>query len=112
MAIPKKKLEKDIQREICEELDKKGYLFWRSNNIPVFGKNNGGKMTFRAMPKYTPKGLPDIMLVFKGQFFALEVKRPGEKLRPDQAKYRDSLEKHGGIYYTIHDKAELPILGF
>ncbi len=97
----KPKLEKDIQREICEWLQEKGYFFWRSNNIPVFGMNNGGRRTFRTLPKFTPRGLPDIICIFNGHFIAFEVKRPGCKLRPEQVDFRENCINNGGLYYCV-----------
>ncbi len=97
-----KKLEKDIQREICEWLQLQGYFFWRSNNVPVFGMNNGGKRTFRALPKFTPRGLPDIMVIVAGgRFLALEVKRPGQALRPEQAEFGMKCEMNGAHYKKV-----------
>ncbi len=94
-------LEKDIQREICEWLNDEGYFFWRSNNIPVFGQSNDGKRRFRSLPKFTPRGLPDIMVISRGKFIAIEVKRPGAFLRPEQAEFGTRLIKNGGNYYTV-----------
>lgn len=99
-------LEKQIQKDICEYLDHSGYFFWRQNNIPVFGRNNGGSMTFRSMPKYTPKGIPDIIVIHDGHFIGLEVKRKGAKLRIEQEIFRDSIEKNGGDYYVVHSVEE------
>ncbi len=99
--------EKDIQRTICEWLDLNKYLFWRQNNVPIFGKNNGGNFVHRSMPKYTPKGLPDIMCIVKGEFIGIEVKRPKMKLRPEQAEFGAKLSLHGGKYYTVHSLEEL-----
>jgi hypothetical protein len=93
-------LEKDIQRQICEWLQLKKYFFWRANNIPVFGKNNAGARTFRSLPKFTPRGLPDIMLINKGKFVAIEVKRPGAKLRPEQAEFGMKCVSNGVSYIT------------
>lgn len=106
----KKKLEKDIQREVCEWLDKNGYMFWRSNNIPVYGMNNGGKMTFRKLPKYTPRGIPDIMVVFEGRFIGIEVKRSGAKLRPEQITFKEKMEANGGYYAVVTSVEELDLL--
>lgn len=94
-------LEKDIQREICEWLHGRGILFWRSNNIPVFGMNNGGKRTFRSLPKYTPRGLPDIICIVNGNFIALEVKRPSGKLSPEQAEFGVRVVSNGGFYHVV-----------
>lgn len=94
-------LEKVIQNEICEWLKKNDYFFWRSNNIPVFGRNNAGRKQFRSLPKYTPRGLPDIILIVQGKFIALEVKRPGGKLRPEQAEFGHKCALNGAIYQMV-----------
>lgn len=100
-------LESEVLRECCEYLDKMGYFFWRSNNIPVFAKNNAGNMTFRSLPKYTPRGLPDIMCVSQGDFIAIECKRLGAELREEQKEFRNNLNAHGGIYIVVHSLSEL-----
>jgi hypothetical protein len=102
-------LESDILREVCEYLTDEGYLFWRCNNIPVFGLNNAGKMTFRSLPKYTPRGLPDIIIVHKGYIIAVEIKRKGAKLRVEQESFKNSLHAHGGIYLVIHSQSEMDL---
>lgn len=95
-------LEKDIQRAICEYLAIKGIFFWRSNNIPVFSRNNGGRMAFRSLPKFTPRGIPDIICLHEGKFIGLEVKRPEAKLRPEQAEFGTKMVINGGFYYVVH----------
>lgn len=101
-------LEKDIQNAVCEFLQAKGYFFWRSNNIPVFGRNNAGKMTFRSMGKYTPRGVPDILVVHKGKFIGLEIKRDKQsKLSEYQEIFRDNMAKNGAYYYTIYSIDDL-----
>lgn len=107
VPIKKLPLEKDIQRECCEWLDKEGFFFWRSNNIPVFGQNNGGNRTFRSMGKYSPKGIPDIILIYNGKFIALEIKRPKAKLRPDQEVFQARCADNGAKYFVIHSLDEL-----
>jgi hypothetical protein len=95
----KKKLEKDIQREICDYLHEQGYFFWRQNNTPIFDRKFGG---FRAMTKYTPKGLPDILILKNGKFIGLEVKVPDYwKFTDDQINMRENFHSHGGYYYLV-----------
>ena len=101
MATIKKKLEKDIQREICEYLTERKLFFWRQNNIPVFGRNNAGVMTFRSMSKYTPKGLPDIMILRDGFFIGLEVKRPEGKLSEEQIEIQRQFINNGAMYHKV-----------
>lgn len=96
----KKILEKDIQREICEFLESKNLFFWRQNTIPVFSRNNAGKMAFRSMGKYAKKGLPDIMIIRDGFFIGIEVKRPEGKLNADQEVIASEFIKNGALYFV------------
>lgn len=95
-------LEKITQRAICDYLALKNFFFWRANNIPVYGQSNDGKRRFRALPKYTPRGLPDIIVLYKGKFIAIEVKREGMKLRPEQGEFGCKCSINGGFYYVAH----------
>ena len=95
--LPKKKLEKDIQREICDWLASLGFFFWRQNTIPVFEKGH-----FRALPKYTPRGLPDILILSEGKFVGLEVKVPDYwKYTADQKAIKEKFIAHGGYYKLV-----------
>lgn len=104
--------ESQIQRAVCELLKSRGLFFWRNNNFPVPG---------RAMPKFTPKGLPDIMIVNGGQFIAFEVKRKkgdeserepnGRRVRagmlsPFQAEWAAGCSLAGGRYFTVRSLDE------
>lgn len=101
-------LESVIQREVCDYLASRGYFFWRSNNVPVFALSNDGVRRFRSLPKYTPKGLPDIILVrHDGILVGIEIKRPGEKLKPDQAQFALKLIKDNARYHCVHSLEEL-----
>jgi len=102
-----KALESVIQRDICDWLEQGGYFFWRSNNVPVFAMSNDGVRRFRSLPKHTPRGLPDIIVIQAGKFIALEVKRPGAKLRPEQADFGLRAIKAGGSYHVVHSVDEL-----
>lgn len=113
MENKKEPLEKEIQNSICEYLEARKFMFWRSNNVPVFAKNNGGKYQYRSLPKYTPRGLPDIMVIVDGKFIAIEVKRKGAKLRPEQAMFGMKLQQHNAIYIVancIEDLLNIPEL--
>ncbi len=93
-----KVLEKDIQRLICDWLATQPHiLFWRTNNIPVFDKGR-----FRALPKYTPRGLPDILCFVNGKLHALEVKVPHYwKYTDDQILMKEKIENNGGVYKLV-----------
>ncbi len=102
----RKVLEKDIQRSICDWLFTEGYFFWRQNTVPVFHKGE-----FRALPKYTPRGLPDIMIISFGKFIGLEVKRPGERGgNPKSVEAQEIMAQkiisNGGFYKVVHSLQE------
>jgi hypothetical protein len=85
----------------------KKYFFYRSNNIPVYSRNNAGYMAFRKLPKFTPRGIPDIVIVREGKYIGVECKRPGAALRPEQADFGTNLVLNGGFYYVVHSLEEL-----
>lgn len=103
-----KKLESHVQREICDWLFLHEFFFWRQNTIPVFEHGH-----FRALPKYTPRGLPDIMVLHGGRFIGLEVKNvrkghPGyTNLSEYQKDMREKILLNGGAYHMVTSLAEV-----
>jgi hypothetical protein len=88
--------ESDIQAAICDYLALKRYLFSRTNNEPIYDRS---KAAFRALPKYTRRGWPDITVVGKGgQFIGIEVKSDTGRLSPEQQRLGEEIEKNGGRY--------------
>lgn len=94
-------LERDITSSICDFLELKKIFFWRSNNIPATARDRQGKMVFRRLPKYTPRGIPDIICIKNGRFIGLEVKRENMKLRPEQAEFGIKCDLNGAIYRVV-----------
>ena len=47
-----------------------------------------------------PKGIADILGVYKGRFLAIEVKRPGLKPTADQQAFIDNVNEAGGIGFV------------
>ncbi len=112
MGKPPPPLERVIQIEICNWLAWNRYFFWRSNNLPALGRpDKNGQMRFRALPKYTPKGLPDIIILHNGDFLGLEVKRPGGVMRVEQEEFGKNIQKSGGYYAVVRhlDEAILKV---
>lgn len=87
--------ESEIQAAICDYLALKGYLFSRTNNSPIYDTTRGA---FRALPKYTRRGWPDICLIQNGQFIGIEVKAEKGRLSEDQKALGEEIEKNGGRY--------------
>lgn len=109
--------ESDIQNTICEYLALRQRCFFRLNNIPAFNRGGDGGFTMRRLPKYTPRGLPDIVVVAGGQFIALEVKKPANKgssktyQSPDQKIFQALVEKHGGKYHVVRSLEDVQAIG-
>lgn len=100
--------ESDIVTAICDYLAYRGHFFWRSNNVPVYDRTRG---TYRALPKHTMKGLPDITVVKDGRYIGIEVKTKKGILSEDQAELDRQLIKHGAQYHVVHSIDEVVALG-
>lgn len=107
----KKVSEIEIQSSICEYLSIKRRFFFRLNNIPSFNKGANGSITMRRLPKYTPRGLPDIIVVAGGAFIALEVKSAIGKQSPDQKIIQQDIERHSGRYYVVRSVEDVIKIG-
>lgn len=79
------KLEQDIQRDILKFLEKKGILAIKHNNIGIYAR----------------AGVPDILCCSNGgKFIGIEVKRPGQKPKPIQKAFLDTINSLGGIAFS------------
>lgn len=97
--MTKQPLEKDIQSAICQYLfDIKHYFGWRQNNTPIY---DATRKTFRAMPKYSLKGVADIIVIKNGTAIFLEVKRPKGKQSDEQVDFENMAKKNGAQYYVV-----------
>ena len=52
-------------------------------------------------------GVPDIVGCLDGKFFALEVKRPGGKIRPVQEIIIGQIRKAGGLADIVYNKEQV-----
>lgn len=86
--------ESDIQRAILDFLQAKKILAWRCNMGAVLVSRDS-KIRFSKNPN---KGIPDIGGVLQGgRYFAIEVKRPGGRLSPEQKGWIERLSAQGVI---------------
>jgi VRR-NUC domain len=89
-----KESESSIQSAICDYLALRKHLFWRANNVPVYMPD---RQAFRAMPKHSLKGTPDIIVIQNG-FIGIEVKAKNGKLSPEQKEFERRCVENGGEY--------------
>ena len=65
----------------------------------------------RRLPKYTPKGLPDIIVIAGGLFFGLEVKKSDGRQSPDQKAFEKWVKDHGGRYHVVRSVEDVKAIG-
>lgn len=106
-----KEKESDIQNTICEYLEMRRRCFWRQNNIPAFDRKEGGGFSMRRLPKYTPKGLPDINVIAGGQYIGLEVKTSIGKQSKEQKEFELLVKSHGGRYHVVRSVEDVQAIG-
>jgi len=100
--------ESDIQRAVCDYLALRKHFFSRINNTPIYDPT---RKTFRAMPKYTLKGFPDIIVFWKGFPVCLEIKGKSGKQSPEQKEFQERCEKQGIEYWVIRDVLQVKEIG-
>jgi hypothetical protein len=98
----------ELVRALCDYLALKQHFFWRSNNVPVFDKARG---VFRALPKYTMKGLPDIIVIKGGRFIGIEAKAGSGRMSPDQHEFARRVMIAGADYHVVRSLDDLIKLG-
>lgn len=79
----KKQVEQHIQTSIMRYIKSVGGLPIKQNQIGI----------------YAQAGVPDIIACIKGRFVAIEVKKPGEKPKPIQEAFLDSITRKGGVAF-------------
>ncbi len=67
---------------------------YRVNNVGVW---DAAKQIHRK--GNTEKGLPDVVMIYKGRFVGIEVKAGRDKMSEDQEKRRFEIERAGGVYF-------------
>lgn len=100
--------ETDIQRAICDYLALRRHFFWRNNNTPIFDTK---RQIFRAMPKYTLKGRPDIEVIKDGWYIALEVKNGKGKQSDAQKEFEKGCVDAGGEYHVVRSIDDVKEIG-
>lgn len=89
-----------LMRKIMVALSKAGHFVMRTN-AGVFYNTNGDRVRI-GFP-----GLSDLVgCTSEGQFFAIEVKLPGEYPRPDQEKFLTAMRNTGAIAGCAHSIEE------
>lgn len=102
MPQPKKPTEHEIQTDIMDWLDAKGYFFWRNNS----GAVKRGKRYIR----FGAKGSPDIFVIRNGKIWGIEVKDHRGKLSGEQAEFLTAMQDNGGGYIIARSLEEVTLV--
>ena len=92
--------EKEIQNTIIEWLNAKRIFCYRQNS---------GSFIDKAKHYYkfaSIDGLPDIVVIVRGRYIGLEVKRKGGKQRDSQIETERAIKNAGGNYFTVYSLEE------
>ena len=100
--------EGEIVNAICEYLTLKRRFFYRNNNTPIYDPT---RKLFRAMPKYTMKGIADIIVVKDGRYIGLEAKTDKGVLSEHQHEFSRNLMLAGGDYHVVRSVDDVIALG-
>lgn len=93
--------ENDVLQAICEYLWYNKIFFYRNNNTATF--QGGDNPRYRRMPKFSMKGVSDIVGIYKGKPLYIEVKRPKPfKTYPskEQKEFIKQVKEEGGIAFV------------
>jgi len=101
--------ETEIQNSILQYLSRRTDVWcWRNNNTPTYDPI---RKCFRKMPKWTPKGVPDIVGIHHtGRAVFMEVKTKTGKISKDQAAFLEKAKALGaiaGVVRSVEDAADL-----
>ena len=101
--------ETEIQNSILSYIERRSDVWaWRNNNTPTYDPI---RKCFRKMPKWTPKGVPDIIGIHKsGRIILLEVKTPTGKVSKDQKAFLDRARALGAITAVVRSPEDTEIV--
>ena len=88
--------ESDVLQAICEYLWYNKIFFYRNNNTATYDAKRG---QYRAMPKWSMKGVSDIVGIYQGKPLYIEVKKPGGYPTKEQKEFMKQVNEQGGIAF-------------
>jgi hypothetical protein len=90
--------EKLIENQILFLLFKKGIFSWKTQSVGIFDPIK--KIYRRSNNKFHIKGVSDILGILPtGKFLAIEVKSKTGRASPEQIKFINTINDHGGLAF-------------
>jgi hypothetical protein len=97
-------LEREIQKAVCDYLTYRRHFWWR-NNTGAFETKKGSFVRFGT------KGSPDIILVYQGRPYFLEVKRKSGIMSLEQESFSLAARAAGALYHVVRSVDDVQRLG-
>ena len=92
--------ETDLVRACLQLLAVRGIVAWRNNSGVI---RRGTHVYWAGL-----KGSSDLIgLLRDGRFLAVECKRPGNRLTPEQRVFQRSITESGGVAWTVYSAEQL-----
>jgi hypothetical protein len=79
-------------------------FWWRNNSFAGYIQRANGSKGYIQNNK---PGLPDLCVIYKGQFYGLEVKTPTGKMSPNQKEAEARITAAGGQYRVVRDVSDI-----
>jgi len=86
----------ELTKCIIKWLEMNGHFAGRVNTTGTYSKKLN-----KFIHSGSRKGMADVTAVVNGRHVSIEIKIGRDKLRPEQLKVKDEVEKAGGIYLVV-----------
>lgn len=103
---PTPRTEADIQTSIINALTRNKVGVLRINTIKAKTQTGAQVFSYMCYAGQIDTGLSDLVAVSEGRAWFLEVKRPGQKPRPNQMRFQAWCEWYGMTYSVVTSAEE------
>lgn len=90
-----KQSENNVVHAICQYLEYRPHFFWRQNSVGVY---DSARQTFRSLPKYAIRGVPDILVLAFHTIVFVECKTDKGVQSQAQKDFQMEVESRGYTY--------------
>lgn len=96
--------ENKVQREVCEELTRRGWFAFRLQSAGIFDQARG---VYRMPQPFQINGVPDVCAIKAGRVLWIECKTDVGVQSAAQKLFEKAIRSKGGEYFLIRSKEDL-----
>lgn len=100
--------ENNVVSAVCDYLSYRPHFFWRNNTVGVYDRKNE---TYRSLPKYAIKGVPDIIVLAFHTVVFIECKTDKGRQSEAQKDFQKEVESRGYTYILARSVDEVIAAG-